>query len=345
MTSRMDPAMETPVSPLPDAAPTPKRKARAAPTRARKGRARREKTPAAGGGERGPLRAGIAFVFASWRALLFVLLLQLLLGLTVVLPFWQTVSARLDHHPHASSLAGSPSAYEKGFAHWADGGMDPGIWRDMQRLDKAFYDGVTTTAYWVALVAWLLGALVAGGFLGSAVSGEDPVRVGAFLSHGARLYGPMLRMGLCFALAFYVVARLVFEAWGGSVQPTEFMASSEESGFWGARLREGVVVLLFFWLRVAADLGRARMAVMGTRGAVKAFFGGLLRALRPKPILCALAIGVPVTVALFALGFVARALVGDGTWVLVGLFLVFQLAVLLRWAGRAALLGAYAKLA
>lgn len=345
MTPPADPAMETPLSPLPDAAPKRTTRAKRGEIRStRKRRARKEAPPRESGGERGPIASGFAFVFASWRVLLFIVLIQLLLGLTVVLPFWQAAAARLDHHPHASALAGSPTAYEQGMTPWAEGGMDPGIWADMKRVDKAFYDGVTTTAYWMALVAWLFGALVAGGFLGTAVAGEDPVRVGSFLSHGARLYGPMLRMGLCFALAFYVVARLVFEAWGGTSASSEFMAASEEAGFWGARLREGVVVLLFFWLRIAADLGRARMAVLGSRGAVKAFFGGLVRALRLKPILAALAFGVPVTVLLFGLGFLARELVGDDTWVLLGLFLVFQFAVFLRWAGRAAQLGAYAKL-
>ena len=342
MTSRNDPAMETPVSPLPDAAPAPRRALRKTPTRARRERGR--KAADAPGGPRGPIRHGLAFLFASWRVLLFVVGIQLLLGLTVVLPFWQTASARLDHHPHAASLAGSPSAYDKTLGAWAEGGMDPGLWRDMQRVDKAFYDGVTATAYWMAVVAWLFGALVAGGMLGTAVAGEDPVRVGSFLAHGARLYGPMLRMGICFALAFYVCARLVFEVWGGTAQSSEFMASSEEAGFWAARLREGVIVLLFFWLRIAADLGRARMAVLGTRGAFKAFLGGLWRALRPRAILAALAYGVPVTVLLVGLGFLGQSLVGDDPWVLVALFVVFQLAVFLRWAGRAALLGAYTKL-
>ncbi len=339
-----DPAMDTPVSPLPDAGAAPKRGLRKTPARRSKARGRKAAEPAAGGGAQGPIGFGLGFVFASWRVLLFVVLIQLLLGLTVVLPFWQTAAAHLDHHPHASSLAGSPTAYEQSLAPWAEGGMDPGLWRDMKRVDQAFHDGVTATAYWMAVVAWLFGALVAGGLLGTAVAGEDPVRVGSFLAHGARLYGPMLRMGICFALAFYVCARIVFEAWGGTSQSSEFMASSSEVGFWGARLREGVIVLLFFWLRIAADLGRARMAVMGSRSAVKAFFGGLLRAFKPKAILAALAYGVPVTALLFGLGFLGQSLVGDDPWVLVALFFVFQLAVFLRWAGRAALLGAYAKL-
>ena len=87
------------------------------------------------------------------------------------------------------------------------------------------------------------------------------------------------------------------------------------------------------------------MAVMGNRSAFKAFFAGLWRALRLKPILAALAFGVPTTLVLFGLGVLARELTGDDTWVLLALFFVFQVAVFVRWAGRAALLGAYAKLA
>lgn len=343
-----DPAMQTPLSPLADepgtaAAPTRRRRAEKKP--AKRTRSARRAEAAAGGGGPRPIGFGVGFFFASWRVLLFVVLVQLLLGLTVVLPFYQAVSERLDHHPHAAALSGAPTSYDKSLGPWADGGMDPGLWQDIKRLDASLFEGVGITAYWMAVVAWLFGALVAGGFLGTAVSGENPVRVGAFLGHGARLYGPMLRMGICFALALYVCARLVIEAWGGLAASSEFMASSEAAGFWGARLREGVLVLLFFWLRIAADLGRARMAVMGTRGAVASFLGGLWRALRLRPILAALAYGVPVTLLLFGLGFLARVLVGDETWVLVALFVVFQIAVFLRWGGRAALLGAYTKLA
>ncbi len=341
----MDPGMETPLNVLaeteaPAPAPT-RRRAGAAPAKPRK----RGRDKAAGAPtSRGPLGAGLAYVGASWRVLLFVVGVQLLLGLTVIVPFYSAASERLDHHPHASSLAGSPTAYDGTLSAWAEGGLNAGIWRDLKREEASLFKGLGVTFFWVAIVAWLFGALAAGGFLGTAVSGEDPVRVGAFLTHGARLYGPMLRVGLCFALAYYLVARLVLEAWGGSVASTEFMDSSEAAGFWGARLREGVVVICFFWLRMAADLARTRMALLGTRGAVGAFLRGLGGALRPRVWLAALAFGLPTYGLLLCLGLGAQELTGDDPWVLVGLFLVFQIAVFLRWAGRAAVLAAFAKL-
>ncbi|MDA1194435.1 MAG: hypothetical protein O2894_04560 [Planctomycetota bacterium] len=331
--------METPLAPIPDgAAPTAPRRRPVPEKRAR--RADRATGPGSGGA----LRAGLGFVAASWRVLLFILLVQFVLALTVVLPFYLTVAGELDSHPHASALAGSPTAYEQTLPAWSEGGLDPGLWRDIQRKHEALFAGLTVTQFWMAFVAWLFGALVAGGLLGAAASGENPVRVGAFLTHGARMYGPMLRVGVCFALAYYVVARLVFEAWDATAASAEFMASSQGAEFWGDRAREAVAVLCFCWLRVAADLARARLVVRGSRGAVGAFLGGLGRALRPRAWLAALAIGVPTYVLLVGLGLASQSLGGDDTWTLIALFVVVQLAVLLRWAGRAALLCSFTRL-
>lgn len=102
--SSSDPGMDTPVAPLPEPAPP------APAGRRRQGAA---STAPPGVTKRGALRAGVGHALASWRVLLFVLLVQLLLGLTVVLPFWQAVSSTLDHHPHAAALAGSPAPYDR----------------------------------------------------------------------------------------------------------------------------------------------------------------------------------------------------------------------------------------
>jgi len=322
-----DPGMETPLAPLPDAQSAKGRGARAA------------RGP--GKGVRHAVWLGLAHARASWRVLLFIVLVQLLLGLTVVLPFGRAIALRLDHHAHAAALAGSPDELDRGPVWGA--GLDPGIWRDIKREEASLLDGLTVTHFWIAVVAWLFGALVAGGLLGTALSGEDPVRVGSFLTLGAKNYGRMLRMGIVFALAYYVVARLVFEAWGGGIASTELMASSQATGWWGARLREGVVVLFFLWFRLAADLGRAEMIVMNRRGALRAFLRGLVRSLKLRWLGLALLIGVPAFALVLALSFAARVLIGDAWGVLVGLFLVFQLAVLLRWVSRATLLGALAK--
>jgi hypothetical protein len=258
-------------------------------------------------------------------------------------PFWQGLAARLDYHPHAAALAGAEPDPIEAAQGW-EAGLDPGIWRDIQREDKALFDGLTLTHFWVVLIAWLFGALAAGGFIGTAATGEDPVRVGAFFAQGARWYGRMLRVGLVFGLAYYLVARIVLEAWGGSVQPDEFMAPSEGAAWWGARIREAIVVLCFFWFRIAADLARAELIVYSKRSALAAFWRGLWRAFRRRAWGTALVIGVPAFALLVLLGFLAQALTGDATLILVALFVVFQIAVLVRWASRAALLGAFVKL-
>ena len=326
-----DPGMETPLAPLPDVAEE---------------RTSRKSRRAARGKRRfASLRAfvalGLAHALASWRVLGFIVLVQLLLGLTVVLPFGRAIAERLDHHAHASALAGSPDALDQGPTWKA--GLDSGIWRDIKREEASLFQGLTVTHFWIAVVAWLFGALVAGGLLGTALSGENPVRVGSFLTLGAKNYGRMLRMGIVFALAYYVVGRLVFEAWGKGVASTEFMDSSQGAGWWGARAREAVVLALFLWFRLAADLGRAEMIRMSRTSALGAFLRGLLRSLKLRYLSLALAIGVPAFLLVLALSFAVHALTGDAWGVLVALFFVFQLAVLLRWASRAALLGALAK--
>ena len=273
--SAQDPGMETPVAPI-EKAPTRKglRRARKASRRERGSR----KPAARGGG--GPLSDGLAYAgAASTRVLSFVVLVQLLLGLTVVLPFWIGISERLDHHAHAEALAGEATVYDRSLG-W-ESGLHSGIWNDIKRESKELFDGLTLTHFWVAVVAWLFGAMASGGFLGTAVAGEDPVRVGAFLTHGAKWFGPMLRMGIVVALAYYVIGRLVFEAWGGTVKPSEDMASSETSGWWGERIREYLATVLILWCCIAADLGRAEIVVFGRKSALGAFFGALAARSRP----------------------------------------------------------------
>lgn len=321
--------------------PSP-RKARRAARKGSKRSSRKGRRPAAGAGSRrdGPIAVGYRFAGRiSKRVLLVVVLVQLFLGLTVVLPFWQGISEHLDHHPHAAAIAGSPTAEDTALG-W-EAGLHPGIWRDVQREEKGLFEGLTLIHFWVSIVAWLFGAVAAGGFLAMAVSGENPVRVGAFFAHGAKWFGRMLRVGIVFGLLYYIAARLILEAWSGSIQPDEFMNASEASGWWGARLRELVVVLCFFWFRIAADLARTDLVVFGRKSAVGAAFRGLLGALRPRNIWTAMAFGVPSLVLLLILGVVAQMLVGDGMITLVLLFLVFQLAVGIRWATRAGLLAAF----
>ena len=339
-----DPGLETPVAPVPAPARKAARKERPAassPRRKREKRGAKKRRAAADPASAGPIKLGYRYAGRiSGRLLLFVLLVQLVLGLTVVLPFWQGVSEHLDHHPHAAALAGSPTAADRALG-W-EAGLHPGVWADVQRELSGLFDGLTIVHFWIALVAWLFGAVAAGGFLGTAVSGENPVRVRAFLASGGRYFGRMLRVGLVFAFFYYLTARIVFEAWGLSSEPTEFAQASETAGWWGDRLRELVLVLCFLWFRVAADWARSDLVVYGRTGALGAFFRGLGHALRPRIMWRALSFGVPALLLLVGLGFVAQLLTGDGLWTLLLLFLVTQLAVGVRWAARAGVLATFA---
>lgn len=334
MTSRDDPGMETPVAPLPEVEAEPAPRSRL--------RRRKDRASAPPGGLKRSLGAGLAYVRGAWRVLLVVLLVQLVLALSVVLPFWSGIAPYLDHHAHAPALAGSPDEYDTALG-W-EAGLDPGIWRDILREEASLFSGLTLAHFWVAVVAWLFGALAAGGFLGTAASGERPVVVGHFMTLGGKHFGRMLRVGIVFALAYYLAARVVFEMWALSVESDERMASSEGVAWWGARLREGIFVLLFLWFRLAADMARAELVVFSRRSALGAFVRALWRSLRPRPILVALGFGVPAFALLLLLSFAAHGLAGDGWVVLLALFLVFQVAVLVRWASRAGVLCAFAHL-
>lgn len=314
-----DPGMQTPVAPLPAPVPEPEPAAEA------------PRAPAPSGGLRGALRVAIRTTRRAWRPLLLVLLVQFLLALTVVVPFQRRVAARLDDGAHASEVATT---------------LDAGVWRDVQRLEAAVFEGLSVTLFWVVLVAWLFGAFAAGGFLGTAADEHQSASAGRFVSLGGRYLGRMLRVGLVFLVLAWVAGRLVLDLWAGAVLDAEAEAPTAAAAFWGARLREGVFVLVFLWLRVAADVARADLVVYARRSAVAAFLRGAWRTVRHpvRTLGLALTIGAPAFLALVLLGVLLRVPEAAGsTWpFLLAAFLVVQLAVLVRWAARAALLGGLA---
>ena len=316
---RRDPGMQTPVEPLP------------APSDEADGP--RERKPPPPGGLRAAARAGLGYVLWAWRPLIAVVVVQLLLALTVVLPLQSRVATHLDAHAHAEALAGAPNAADDELGWIA--GLDAGLWRDVRRLEADVFDGLTITLFWVILVAWLFGALAAGGFLGTAIDRHLPASAGRFFSHGGRNFGRMLRVGLVFLFLAWVAGRLVLQSCGGGAHPT---------GGWGGRLREGAFVLAFLWLRVAADAARADLVVYARRSALSSFARGLWRTVRHpvRTLGLALVVGTPALGLLLLLGL---APFGGISWpALLGTFLLVQLAVFVRWASRAALLAGLAHL-
>ena len=140
--------------------------------------------------------------------------------------------------------------------------------------------------------------------------------------------------------------RVVFETWGGIAGDAEGEAKSQAAAFWGARTRELTFLGLFLVFRAAADLGRAHLVVRGRRSAVLAFLRGLGTLARHPLRAGGLAVLVAVPEALLVLALTAMVPgVSGSSWThLVGLFLVFQAAVLVRWAARAALLAGNVRL-
>ncbi len=322
-----DPGMDTPLAPIP-ATDKPRRRSR---------RPARE-----GGGDQGlraALRAGLRHAWGARRVLLIVMLVHLGLGLTVVQPLQARLAARLDAHAHAPALAGSPDELDRRSPSWQAGGLDAGMWRDVKRLEKSLFDTQAISLFWVALIAWLFGAVVAGGHLGTSGS-PGRVGVGAFFEAGGTWFGRMLRVGLVFGLLYYLVGRIVIEMWGGVASVSEKSLPDSSHGWWGEWMRAAVVTVFFLWLRVAADLGRADIVLNGRRSALGAVFRGFGRTFgHPvRTIGLALLIGLPEVLLIIGLGLLVGVIGSGSTLALCLSFLSMQIAVLLRLAARGAVL-------
>jgi hypothetical protein len=285
--------------------------------------------------------AGLRHALRCWRPLIAVVLVQLLLALTVVLPFHAGVASRLDAHPAAAALAGEPSAADRALG-W-EAGMDAGLWRDTKRELGRLFEGLPVTLAWTLLVAWLFGAMASAGFLGLRYE-QGPCSTTRFFAQGGKGFFRMLRVGLIFAVAFLLVGRLVHEGWAAAVADGEAEAPTGETRWWGERVREGVLLALFLVLRVVCDLARADLIAGGRRSALLAFLRRLVTVVRHpvRTLGVAALLGVPAFAGLWALSLLPDLLPGAGWQGALWLFLVLQVAVLLRWTSRAAVLGAFA---
>jgi hypothetical protein len=323
-----DPGLETPLAPLPaPAAETPPA----------------ANVPPSAPGAVGAAAAGARFALRAWRPLLAVLVVQLLLALTVAVPFQAALGARLDAHPHAGALGGNPTKADIDLG-W-EAGMDAGLWRDAQRELGTLFETLPVVLFFVVIVAWLFGAVAAGGFLQLAVE-PGSMGVGRFFAGGGRWFGRMARVGFVFGVAFLLVGRVMHEGWAAAVAPREAEAASEGVAWWSARAREAVLLAVFLVLRVAADLARADLVLTERRSALLAFFRRLGSVVRHpvRTLGAALLLGLPAIAALYALALLLGLLPSTG-WAGVGaLFAVLQVAVLLRWASRAAVLAADVRL-
>ena len=322
-----DPGMDTPLAPIPASGK-------------RRRRTRAVARPAASEtGLRAAFRAGLGHAWRARRVLLLVMLVHLGLGLTVVQPLQTRLAERLDAHAHAPALAGAPDELDRRSPAWQAGGLDAGLWRDVKRLEASLFDTQAISLFWVVLVAWLFGAVIAGGHLGTAGT-AGRIRVGAFFEAGGTWFFRMLRVGLVFGLLYYVVGRIVIEMWGGVASVAEKSLPDSSDGWWGEWIRVAVVTVLFLWARVAADLGRADIVVHDRRSAFAAVFRGFGRTLAHpvRTVGLAVCVGVPAVLFLLGLGLLVGAIGSGSTTALCLSFVFIQIAVLLRLAARGAVL-------
>ena len=331
----IDPGMDTPTAPISDNEP------QAAPKRSgRRGRKTEEGAPAttAPVGLKPALLFGLRHAARCWRPLIVVVLVQLALGLFVAVPFHSALASHLDHHAHAPALSGAPDAYDEALGMGA--GLDGSLWRDILRLERGVFGGLAVVFFWVVVLAWLFGALAAGGFAGLAAAG-GPRSVGRFVAEGGRWFFRMFRVGVVFLLVAWLLGRGILEAWGEAAKAGESSADTGGTAFWGRGIREVVFVLLFLWMRVAADLARADLVVYSRRSAFLAFLRGIGRTIgHPvRTIGLALLLGVPAFGLLLALGLAVNAIDTGAVGSMVAVFVLVQVAVLIRWVSRAALLG------
>ena len=326
-----DPALETPVKPFPDPREAPPTPTPDPPPRA--------------GSLAGAVGAAFGYMRRAWRVLLLIVFVQLLLAATVVVPVQAGLAKHLDHHVHAPALGGAPDAYDRSVG-WAQAGVNRGVLQDALRLEKPRMDAAAVTLFWIVLVAWLFGAVVAGGVLGTLRIQRGAVPVSAFLAAGGANFFRMLRVGIAFAVIWVIALRVVLDLWGSSVEPDELLASSEAVGWWGERTREAVLVLFFLWLRVASDLARVDLGLGGRKSALVGVLRGFARTVR-HPIRIpgiALIYGLPAFAGVVGIGLLLDVAEGHHWLAWLVTFLLIQVAVAIRWAGRCAVLAGNARL-
>jgi hypothetical protein len=278
-----------------------------------------------------------------------VVLAQVLLAATVAGPVHERLKARLDSQAHAPALGGHPDALDVA-SGWADGALDWSVLADLRRGEAPFFDGIALALVWVALAAWVFGALVAGGFLDTADMPPAPPRrrvtSARFLEGGGRWFWRCLRVGLCFAAAYAIVGRVVFEVWATVASRAEEEALSQAVGWRGRQIREGAFLGAFLLLRVVADLARARLVVFRRRSAAIAFLRSFPTLVRHpiRALGLGLVAGVLEVLLLVGCGGLLSLVPGGRWWEVALAFLAFQAAVLVRWAGRATVLAGYVHL-
>ncbi|MCA9313912.1 MAG: hypothetical protein H6806_03680 [Planctomycetes bacterium] len=298
-----------------------------------------------------PVAGGLGHAFASWRTVLVVVVVQLLLAATVVLPWGARLMDRTARHAHAPALGGEPDAHDRAYGHVLAGPTEA-VLREIEREEAPTLEALERVQLLVVLLAWVVGAFAAGAFLGTspgmpgAPRGGGTIPAREALAAGGRHVFAMLRVGIVFAVLLVIAWRLVFETWGAIAGVGEAAQPSARVAWWGERWREVAAVAAFFWLRVAADAARADLVRGRRRSAWIAILAGLLLPFRHPIALLGLAVpvallawGVP-----WALGYLLPVLEAPHAVGHLTVFLVLQVAVAACWFARAAWLAGVAVL-
>lgn len=295
---------------------------------------------------RSPVAAGLAHAFGSWKPILLLVVLQIALAATIVLPWHTRVAAHLDHHAHAPALGGAPDAHDRAFG-WVESGLGGGVLQEIAHAEEAVLGTLERALVVIVLLAWMVGAFAAGGLLGTAQEpAPQAVSLHAFLASGGRWLLPMLRVGLVFGVLLLGGWRVILELWAGLASGAEKAATSSRTAWWGERAREAAAVGFFFWLRVAADSARADLVRGRRRSAWLGVLVGLTVPLRHPLVTLALAVPVALlAVAVpYGLGLLLPELLAPHAVGHLTCFLVIQVAVATCWLGRATWLGGLAVL-
>jgi hypothetical protein len=270
----------------------------------------------------------------QWRLLLWWALLLLLPAIVAALPFWQMLSANLDHSVYAAQLAAR---------------LDMVAIADIAGSARERWAPALGTGGIAALVLTLLLSPLLSGMTIAAARQPAAQRLGmsALLAGGAQEYARMLRMLVWAVVPLGIAAMLggvAFNA-AGKAAEAAILESTAQRASW---IATALAALLMLVVHATIDAGRA---VFGSerrrKSAVLAWWGGVRLLLR-RPLallgtyLAITALGLAAAALLALARIQVPALGAGGT---VAAFALAQLAVLVLGWMRAARLFALMALA
>ena len=290
---------------------------------------------------------GFASAAAAWKALLLVLILNVLLACTLSAPFSASLHEALDRNPQHETLVQGPDATF--WSHFSR--KHPDVTHGLETWDDLLdgtgvkgrffsLSGVAGSAVSLGLLAALIAALASGGFAGRFGADRDRGSLAAFSNDAGRFAFSSLVLG-AFSIAGIVAAyRYVFVATGDLYEATELRYEWEAIAF--SLLRLLAFLLVAGFIRLLVLYARASMGISRNGNpalALASGFGFLSRRLGRAMVLEVL-FGSVALLPLIAWTLLAPSWDGTDPARLALLVAVGQLVVLFRITARVAHLGA-----